>query len=374
MLRRKDTTMNKVFYVVMGFAMGLGVCGCGADGPDTNWQDGGQSSDGDADSDSDGDADADADGDSDGDTDGDSDGDSDGDADADTDTDADGDVDGDSDGDTDGDADGDTDGDADGPTPSDLPSATGTCPEFTAGDVTFSPTGLNKSRKARIWISNAADTMDGPLVFYWHGTGSSPTMEVPAGLGNQAINQIRAMGGIIVAPYHDPDAGTYPWYLVGGNRTDDLVLADEVLACAIEKVGVDTSRIHTLGMSAGGLHTAQMSFRRSNYIASAVTYSGGISFGKPPDKELSNKFAAMIFHGGPDDVVVISFQQASNTYKTQLTNSGRFAFICNHGNGHNIPMAATGSVWQFFQDHPWGTTPFPYESGLPAGFPAYCEL
>jgi len=198
------------------------------------------------------------------------------------------------------------------------------------------------------------------------GGDTAPAQEI--------ANQIKAAGGIIAAPYHDPAAGQFPWFLVMGSRTDDLLVADEVLACAIEKLGMDTSRIYTLGMSAGGLHTAQMSFRRSNYIAGAVTYSGGISYGNPPNKDPSNKFAAMIFHGGPSDVVGISFQQASNTYKTKLVNGGHFAFICNHGNGHNIPYAATGSVWQFFQDHPWGTDPSPYESGLPSGFPSYCEL
>ncbi|MCP4676168.1 MAG: hypothetical protein GY854_11805 [Deltaproteobacteria bacterium] len=287
------------------------------------------------------------------------------------DSDTDSDTDTDSDGDSDSDSDG--DGDADGLKPTDLPTPTGTCPDFKAGDVTFSPANIQE-RKVRIWMSDAANTKDGPLVFYWHGTGSNPNMEVPGGLGNQVMNQIKAEGGIIAAPYHDTAAGQFPWFLVTGNRTDDLLVADEVLACAIEKLGMDTRRIYTLGMSAGGLHTAQMSFRRSNYIAGAVTYSGGISYGNPPNKDPDNKFAAMIFHGGPDDVVVISFQQASNTYKTKLENGGHFAFICNHGNGHNIPFAATGSVWQFFQDHPYGTDPSPYESSLPNGFPDYCEL
>jgi predicted esterase len=148
-----------------------------------------------------------------------------------------------------------------------------------------------------------------------------------------------------------------------------------VLACAIEKVGVDTRRIHTLGMSAGGLHTAQMSLRRSNYIASAVPYSGGIIYGNPPNADPSNKFAAMIFHGGETDVVAgADFEQASNNYKDILTQNGNFAFICNHGEGHTIPQDALPSVWQFLQDHPYGTDPSPYAGGLPQGFPAYCAL
>ena len=35
---------------------------------------------------------------------------------------------------------------------------------------------------------------------------------------------------------------------------------------------------------------------------------------------------------------------------------------------------AQASVWQFFQDHPYGTDPSPYAGGLPAGFFADCAL
>jgi len=260
----------------------------------------------------------------------------------------------------------------DGPHPTDLPEPQGECPDFVDGTVTVNPSV--GARDVRVWISSAADSLDGPLVFYWHGTGSSP-QEVQWGLGSSTIDAILDMGGMVVAPTSDPDSGQWPWYLVSGNREDDLLVADEVLACAIEKVGVDTRRIHTLGMSAGGLHTAQMSLRRSNYIASAVTYSGGIIYGTPPNADPSNKFAAMIFHGGETDVVSgADFEDASNNYKDILTQNGSFAFICNHGGGHTIPQDALPSVWQFLQDHPYGTDPSPYEDGLPQGFPAYCTL
>ena len=128
-------------------------------------------------------------------------------------------------------------------------------------------------------------------------------------------------------------------------------------------------------MSAGGLQTSQFSFRRSNYIASAMTYSGGIwSCGfPPPNQDPSNKFAAMIFHGGVSDIVVISFKTASECYKNLLTSNGNFAFICDHGMGHTIPTGARDSVWQFFQDHRYGFDPSIYESGFPADFPSYCS-
>src|SRR5262245_26827415 len=62
---------------------------------------------------------------------------------------------------------------SDAPTPT-LPTATGTCPEFTEGDLTFTPQGTDP-RTARIWVDPAAAaSADGPILFYWYGTGGQP--------------------------------------------------------------------------------------------------------------------------------------------------------------------------------------------------------
>ena len=259
------------------------------------------------------------------------------------------------------------------PQPTMLPTPTGVCPTLAAGDVELAPAGI-APRTVRLWMSDAAATMPGPLVFYWHGTGSQP-LEAEYGLGNALIEQVVAQGGIVVAPTHDPAAGDFPWFLVLGNQEDDLLVADELLGCALEQTMVDVRRVHTIGMSAGGLQSAQMSFRRSGYIASAVTYSGGLVAGAPPDQDPDNPMSAMIFHGGESDVVLISFQQASESYLGALQAKGGFGFLCNHGMGHSIPQGdAQPSVWTFFYDHPFGTTPSPYVDGLPPGFPSYCTL
>ncbi len=255
-----------------------------------------------------------------------------------------------------------------------LPSATGACPDFSAsGRITVSPSGV-APREVQLWISDAAATLDGPLVFYWHGTGSRPE-EAQFGLGPETMEAILALGGMVIAPTHDPAAGDFPWYLTVGSADDDLRVADEALACAIATVGVDVRRIHSIGMSAGGLHTTQMSYRRASYLASVVTYSGGlIAARRPPSDEPDNRFAALIFHGGADDVVVISFEDASERYWQLLTERDHFAAICDHGGGHSIPTDARASVWQFFRDHPYGAHPSPYAAGLPAGFVASCAL
>ncbi len=260
------------------------------------------------------------------------------------------------------------------PNPQFLPTPTGACPDFVGDEVTVSPAGI-APRKVRIWIGPEAQQLDGPLVLYWHGTGSSPVFEPIGGLGNPAIDEIKAMGGMVAAPFHDPAAGTFPWFYTAppGDRDDDARVADEILACAIEKVGIDLRRIHTSGMSAGGLMATQLAYRRSGYMASVVPYSGG-RLGAPPNQDPSNKFAAMIYHGGPGDVVVISFQTMSNNFLDDLRANGHFGFICDHGGGHTIPLADVAATWRFMKDHPFGTQPSPYAGGLPAGFPSYCAL
>jgi predicted esterase len=257
------------------------------------------------------------------------------------------------------------------PLPQFVPKATGACPGFTQGKNTFTADGI--SRDALVWIDPAkAAELDGPLVFFWHGAGGNPS-EASYALGS-ALGEITSMGGVVVAPYHDPASSILPWYLcLGGTDETDLRIADEVLACAIQTIGVDMRRIHSVGFSAGAMNTEQFAARRSGYLASVVAYSGA-RLGVVEEQDPSNKYPAMLLHGGPNDMVVVNFEDAQEKYHDDLTAEGHFSFLCNHGKGHTVPADARASAWQFLQDHPFGATPEPYAGGLPAGFPSYCSL
>jgi hypothetical protein len=190
--------------------------------------------------------------------------------------------------------------------------------------VTFSPAGTAQ-RSVRIWINpTAAASMDGPIVLFWYPTGGNPNSATSA-LGSAGITRIINAGGIVAAPTH--------------------------INC-----GFDSRRIHSLGFSAGALYTTSLSYQRSRYFASVATYSGG---GTGTFQENNNKFAAMIFHGGPGDMVVINFQQQSEAWFNSLRNANHFAIICNHNGGHTIPSGGPAGVVQFFFDHPYGTNPSP---------------
>ena len=255
--------------------------------------------------------------------------------------------------------------------------ATGPCPEFHDGYATFMPDGVERS--VLLFMSDAANTLDGPLIFSWHSTLPGPETST-SWLGTSQIAEIEALGGIVAAPSTRDPSTTRPWdnTALGPTGDNDQRLMDEVVACAIDKVGIDVRRIHAIGMSAGGLKTAQVSLRRSGYIASVVVYSGGLLPDEsPPDQNPDNKLAAMILYGGVTDISPVDatpYTQASTKYRDLLRSKGRFAFMCNHGGGHSVPQDSQASAWQFMQDHPYGTSPSPYAAALPAGFLRYCSL
>jgi predicted esterase len=253
-----------------------------------------------------------------------------------------------------------------GPT---LPSPTGTCPAIVNGDVTFAPAGM-PPRKVKLAFDETATTR-GELILYWHATGSAP-VEAAYSFGDTHAD-ILARGGVIAAPYADPTAGNFEWFIVNQSpKQDDFVLADEIVGCLAERI--DASHVHSIGMSAGGLQTTAVSFLRANYLASAATFSGGLPAGVTlPSADPANKFAALIFDGGTEDVVFgVDFKAASENYQATLDAAGHFTARCDHGLGHDIPLDAAPSIALFFTAHGFGVSPSPYEGGLPASFPAYC--
>ena len=257
------------------------------------------------------------------------------------------------------------------PDPSKLPQVNGACPDFRDG-ATVTVNGI----RFKLWVGTSAKK--GPLVFYWHGTGGAPNEVValfglaPGGLGNPIINEIKAEGGIVASA--DNTSGQGIWTDYGVWATDDFKAADQIVACAIQQDLIDPGRIHELGFSAGGLAASTMYWLRSNYLASAVSYSGGTSPwpGTSLDQDPSNKAPIMLFHGGPNDWVVLSFQDQSIDLAKRAKAAGKTAYLCNHGGGHSIPAAGQRASWEFFKAHPYNA-PDPWAAGTPASIPNYCQ-
>ena len=270
-------------------------------------------------------------------------------------------------------------------TPAELPDATGECPGFADGEgctqngnsliCTFSPDGI-EPRPVRIWIGEQARTQDGPLVVYWHGLmGAGSNAELSGGgLGPDVIGDIVARGGIVAAPERSEKRqmtgfGMLPWLLaLGGDEDDDLLVLDEVVACADAAVGIDRARIHITGMSAGGLQTGQVVPLRSSYIASTAVFSGG-QYVEPEIEDPDNLYPVILFHGGPNDMVVFQFDELQADYHELLVEQGHFVVLCNHGAGHSVPPAAATAAWEFLDAHPKGIDPEPWPTRCPTRCP-----
>ncbi len=231
-------------------------------------------------------------------------------------------------------------------------------------------------QSVQIWAGKKGDT-PAPILFYWHGTGSSAS-EAEAFMSAQ-ISEITGEGGVVASfstsTSMGTDTGDAVWY------TGDFAMADQILACAVQQLNIDTRRIYTAGCSAGGLQSGTMVYSRSSYLACAMPNSGGTigNFFMFEDKHVPSLITT---HGGSSDMVVISFAMSSATEDMSVASAaagssppGGYVVDCNHGGGHcGAPANDVAAQWQFCKDHPFGVSSDPYASGLPSSFPSYCTV
>jgi poly(3-hydroxybutyrate) depolymerase len=223
------------------------------------------------------------------------------------------------------------------------------------------------AQQVQIWTGPA--NTKGPMVFYWHGTGSN-SAEAQSGLG-PGLAEVQSKGGVVASftttTAMGMNTGNAVWY------TGDFAMADIILSCAVKQGLVDVRQIYTAGCSAGGLQVGAMVYGRSSYLAAAMPNSGGTTFAYTmQDKHVP---AMCSTHGGASDVVIISFPMATATMNMDLRAKGGFVVNCDHGGGHcQSPPAVKTAQWEFLKAHPFGVSPEPYAAGLPADFPTFCTI
>ena len=262
-----------------------------------------------------------------------------------------------------------------GSSPTMIPAVSGTCPTFKNGS-TVTVTAGGGSIQAQIWMGSSS-MQGGPLILYWHGTGSSPSAEVPIAFDTTALANA---GGMIAGFVSSSRTGT-----TTGNTGDavwyesDAAFADQVVACAIQQLNISPRRIHTAGYSAGGLQTVYMWYGRSGYIASVISYSGGdATINKAQSQDPTNIPAAIAAHGAMgSDALILDFASASATWESEIKADKGFSIDCNDG-GNHLAFFSTRApglkpvALQFFLDHPF-KAPNTYTT-LPSGFPSYCHI
>jgi predicted esterase len=258
--------------------------------------------------------------------------------------------------------------------PIDLPRAQTACPAMT-GHATYrfgDPVGRNLN--VEVYVAPDAKTKPdpgGPLILYWHAVGDDST-EVVSGFGRAAIDKVVAQGGVVAAfntklCVNCGLADDAVWY-----DQDDPV-ADHVVACAIQQAKIDVRRIHSVGFSAGALHSLHLALARSNYIASVVSYSGGMLDDKDA-VDPNNKVPAILAFGRQgSDTIVLDFTDLSLSWYETNRIRGYYSMLCQHDGPHVIPEDLVPHVLEFLLDHPYRVAPEPYANMIPSDYPAYCS-
>jgi len=243
------------------------------------------------------------------------------------------------------------------------------CPAVTVGKNTGFPSGAEPREFELVAPSSYDASKSYPLMFVYHGFGGTPE-----GMLDQVGFRARADldDVIIVAPQGLESGNGATWNIAtpaGPNA--DVALFDDLVKCVSESFSVDDQRVYVTGMSNGGLMTGTLIAERSDVIAAAAPFSGGIS---TPYVKTSNQPPTLVTYGGPTDS---AFEQDFNTLGTdmasELKSEGHFVVLCNHGQGHHIEASYLGWAMRFLVDHYVGAAPA-YAGTLPGIFPDYCAI
>lgn len=264
---------------------------------------------------------------------------------------------------------------ADGPPPAEgmpaqtatdpiIPEVSGDCPEFRGGTITFMGLG-----GITVAAGSKPSSPSAPMVFYWHGTGSTSGEYV--GMAAAVSSGVNQEGGVLIS-----FQGTSGGDLLSGTSTfgkGDFDIADQLLACAVKNHNIDPKRVYSTGCSAGGLFAGAMGAARSNYMAAIAPNSGGWTV--PVAFQNMWTPALMTVHGRPGgDVVIVDFSMTSMTADAAYKQRGGFVINCDHGGGHCGGGGLSGDMWEFFKAHPYGTSPSPWKDALPSGFNSKCKI
>lgn len=241
------------------------------------------------------------------------------------------------------------------------------CPALVEGKNTIKSAG--KDRSFLLYLPD--EPAGAPLLFLWHPAGGTAQYMANA-FGAAKI--AKDHGVIVVVP--DACCGLVEWrFRDTEDPTADLTLFDDLLACSDEQYDVDNERVYTGGFSAGALWSSYLLIHRSEFLAAAVVFSGGVD-GLFQWETPARPVPTLLAWGGETDLLygVFSFDQQTKALSKHMQESGSFIVECDHGGGHTVPFGATKWSVPFALAHRWGE-PSPYAtSGLDASFPDYCSI
>ena len=246
----------------------------------------------------------------------------------------------------------------------DIPPVTADCPKFVSGVISFM--GLDG---IQLDVGTPPPEATAPMLFYWHGTAS--TSGEYKMMAEPVASAILAAKGVIVSFQGTTGGDLYSFSSIFG--AGDLVLADQLVACAVRNANVDPRRIYTMGCSAGGFISTAKAALRSSYNAAAAPNSGGVTVA-PPFQNARTP-ALMTVHEAPGSSAgIIDFVAASADADKLFKARGGFVIDCNTGGGHCGGSVLAPDVWQFFLAHPYAVDPEPWTPALPSTFSTLCKI
>ncbi|MCA9629369.1 MAG: prolyl oligopeptidase family serine peptidase [Myxococcales bacterium] len=243
------------------------------------------------------------------------------------------------------------------------------CPTVSEGNNTGFPSG-DEPREFELVLPSTYDAGKSyPLVFVYHGFGGKPT-DMLDGVGFRARADEDDV--ILAAPKGLESGNGAAWNIAtAAPQNVDVALFDDMLKCISESFSVDDQRIYVTGMSNGGLMTGTLIATRSDVIAAAAPFSGGISL---PYVKTDNQPPVLASYGGPTDMAFQQdFEKLANDMVSELKTEGHFVVLCNHNQGHHIEASYLPWAMRFLTDHKLGSAPA-YSDSLPSVFPDYCSI
>lgn len=245
------------------------------------------------------------------------------------------------------------------------------CPTLAPGTVEgFESGGVGRSFKL-VMPDGVEPEAAAPLVFAFHGIGGSSDQFL---VTNPLAPAAADAGAILVVPEASELGGAVSWDPYSNPATNkDLVFFDDMVTCLSEQFPVDPERVHVMGFSNGGLMTGMLLTLRSNVIASAAPFSGGLGQAFPDD---ARAIPTIMTWGGPDDIGTgTDFALLADEMQGTLSERAHPLVVCEHDRRHAIDADWWPWVMRFFADHPRTEGGAPYAgTDLPDVFPDWCTV
>lgn len=253
--------------------------------------------------------------------------------------------------------------------------AGGTCPVFKAGSNTIEAEFIDRTFKLFL----PPKPKGAPLLFIWHPLGGNAEQMIRSFGAAEISKKFNAIVAVPSSCCSGPKvlpccSRASEWSFVKDYDVD-LSFFDGMLTCLDKQYDIDNRRVYTTGFSAGSLWSSLLVIMRSQYLASAAIFSGGIGFF---DYSTPNyKTPLILAWGGKRDVLggAIDFNKMAIDFEKELKKDKHFVISCDHGGGHTVPRTAASWALPFLFDHTFGDGSSPYsEKGKQKGFPSYCKF